>query len=235
MKVDILVFAAHPDDAELGCSATLAKEIAAGKKVAIVDLTQGELGTRGSGELRLVEAAESSKILKTSARENLGFRDGFFKNDEMHQLEIIKKIRHYQPELILINAPEDRHPDHGRASALCTEAIFYSGLRRITTLGNNHEEQAPWRPKNTFHYIQDRKLTPDFIVDVTDYWDIKIASIMAFKSQFYDPQSNEPTSYISSPEFMEFIHARGSEFGHQIGMVRALLNQRVLGLTACLI
>jgi bacillithiol biosynthesis deacetylase BshB1 len=217
MKVDILVFAAHPDDAELGCSATLAKEIASGKKVAIIDLTQGELGTRGSGPLRLLEAEESAKILKLSGRENLGFRDGFFKNDEAHQLEIIKRIRHYQPELILLNAPEDRHPDHGRASALCTEAIFYSGLRRISTLDSDQKEQDPWRPRNVFHYIQDRRLSPDFVVDVTGFWDTKIESIMAFKSQFFDPESNEPTSYISSPEFMEFINGRGAEFGHQIG------------------
>ena len=217
MKIDILVFAAHPDDAELGCSATLAKEITSGKTVAIVDLTQGELGTRGSGPLRLIEAENSAKILRLSARENLGFRDGFFKNDEAHQLEIIKKIRFYQPELILINAPEDRHPDHGRASALCSEAIFYSGLRRVSTLDADGKEQAPWRPKNVYHYIQDRRLTPDFIVDVTGFWDTKIASIMAFKSQFFDPDSNEPTSYISSPEFMEFINGRGAEFGHQIG------------------
>lgn len=217
MKTDILVFAAHPDDAELGCSATLAKEIAAGKKVVIADLTQGELGTRGSGPLRLEEAAASAAILKLAARENLGFSDGFFRNDREHQLEIIRIVRKYQPEIVLLNAPEDRHPDHGRASQLCTEACFYSGLRKVVTYAADGSEQAPWRPKNAFHYIQDRLLKPDFIVDVSDFWDIKTASILAFKSQFFDPESPEPASYISSPEFLEFINSRGAEFGHQIG------------------
>lgn len=218
MKTDILVFAAHPDDAELGCSATIAKEVAAGKKVVIVDLTQGELGTRGSGPLRLEEATASAAILQLTARENLGFRDGFFRNDAEHQLEIIRMVRKYQPEIVLLNAPEDRHPDHGRASRLCTEACFYSGLRKVITYAADGNEQAPWRPGNVFHYIQDRLLKPDLIVDVSDFWDIKIASIMAFKSQFFDPESPEPASYISSPEFLEFINSRGSEFGHQIGV-----------------
>ncbi len=217
MKTDILVFAAHPDDAELGCSGTLAKEIARGKKAVIADLTQGELGTRGSGPLRLEEAAEAAAILKLSARENLGFKDGFFQNDSEHQLKIIQVIRKYRPEIVLLNAPEDRHPDHGRASRLCTEACFYSGLRKIVTYKEDGTEQEPWRPKNAFHYIQDRYLQPDLVVDVTDYWDIKTASVMAFKSQFFDPESREPSSYISSPEFLDFIHSRGLEFGHQIG------------------
>ena len=217
MKTDILVFAAHPDDAELGCSATLAKEIKAGKKVVIIDLTEGELGTRGSGSLRLEEAAASAELLGLFFRENMGFRDGFFINDENHQIEIIRKVRKYQPDLVLLNAPEDRHPDHGRASELCTQAIFLSGLRRIITQDENGNNQTPWRPRNAFHYIQDRNLTPDFIVDVTGYWDIKQKSIMAFKSQFYDPESKEPVSYISSPEFLSYINARGLEFGHQIG------------------
>ncbi len=217
MKTDILVFAAHPDDAELGCSGTLAKEIARGKKAVIADLTQGELGTRGSGSLRLEEAAEAATILKLSARENLGFKDGFFQNDSEHQLKIIQVIRKYRPEIVLLNAPEDRHPDHGRASRLCTEACFYSGLRKIITYAEDGAEQEPWRPKNVFHYIQDRYLQPDLVVDVTDYWDIKTASVMAFKSQFFDPESREPSSYISSPEFLDFIRSRGLEFGHQIG------------------
>lgn len=218
MKTDILVFAAHPDDAELGCSATIAKEVAAGKKVVIADLTHGELGTRGSGPLRLEEAAASAAILKLSARENLGFKDGFFRNDPEHQLEIIRIVRKYQPEIVLLNAPEDRHPDHGRASRLCTEACFYSGLRKVVTYDAEGNEQAPWRPGNAFHYIQDRFLKPDFVVDVSDFWEIKTASIMAFRSQFFDPDSPEPASYISSPEFLEFINSRGSELGHQIGV-----------------
>lgn len=218
MKVDILVFAVHPDDAELGCSGTLAKEIAAGKKVAIVDLTQGELGTRGSGPLRLKEAEAAAKILKLSARENLGFRDGFFVNDEAHKMAVIKMVRKYQPELIIMNAPEDRHPDHGRASKLCTEAVFLSGLRRIETKDEDGELQEPWRPNNVFHYIQDRNLTPDVVVDISDFWDTKIESVLAFKSQFYDPDSEEPESYISTPDFLEYVKARALEHGHQIGV-----------------
>lgn len=217
MKTDILVFAAHPDDAELGCAGTLAKEIAAGKKAVVADLTQGELGTRGSGPLRLQEAAASAAVLGLHARENLGFKDGFFRNDPEHQLEIIRIIRKYQPEIVLMNAPEDRHPDHGRAAQLCTEACFYSGLRKVVTYGSDGKEQAPWRPKNAFHYIQDRFLMPDLVVDVSDFWEIKTASILAFKSQFHDPGSEEPASYISSPEFLQFIHSRGLEFGHQVG------------------
>lgn len=234
MKVDILVFAAHPDDAELGCSATIAKEIAAGKKVAIVDLTSGELGTRGSGPLRLEEAAESSKILKLSARENLGFRDGFFLINESNQLAIISMVRKYRPEVVFLNAPEDRHPDHGRASKLCTKSCFYSGLRRIVTLDKNGKEQEPWRPKNAFHYIQDRHLEPDFVVDVTGFWETKIESVKAFKSQFYDPNSDEPASYISSSEFLEFVNSRGIEFGHQIGTKygEGFIKSKVLGINS---
>lgn len=234
IKADILVFAAHPDDAELGCSATIAKEVSLGRKVVIVDLTIGELGTRGSGLLRINEAEESAKILQLSARENLGFRDGFFKNDEEHQLEIIKMIRKYQPEMVFLNAPEDRHPDHGRAAQLCTEACFYSGLRRIETQDENGTPQKEWRPKNAFHYIQDRYLKPDVVVDVSDFWDVKVASIMAFKSQFFDPNSKEPSSYISSPEFLDFINGRGAELGHQIGSKygEGFVKSKVLGVSS---
>jgi bacillithiol biosynthesis deacetylase BshB1 len=216
--IDLLVFAAHPDDAELGCSGTIAKEVSKGKKVVIVDLTVGELGTRGSGPLRLKEAEEAGKILGLSARENMGFADGFFKNDREHQLALIQVIRKYKPQLVFLNAPEDRHPDHGRASALCTEALFYSGLRRIETRDEAGNLQEPWRPKNAFHYIQDRFLAPDIVVDVSGFWETKQASIMAFKSQFFDPASAEPSSYISSPEFLDFVNSRGAEFGHQIGV-----------------
>jgi N-acetylglucosamine malate deacetylase 1 len=217
MKVDILVFAVHPDDAELSCSGTIAKQIALGKKVAIVDFTAGELGTRGTAEIRLQEAEDSKNILGLHARENLGFRDGFFKNDESHQMELIKIIRKYQPEIILANAVEDRHPDHGRAASLADEACFYSGLRMIKTMLDGQEQQA-WRPKNVFHYIQDRYIEPDFVVDITAQWDVKEASIRAFRSQFFDPNSTEPSSYISSPEFLNFIEARSQEMGHKIGV-----------------
>ena len=217
MKVDILVFAVHPDDAELSCSGTIAKQIALGKKVAIVDFTAGELGTRGTAEIRLQEAEDSKNILGLHARENLGFRDGFFKNDEAHQMELIKIIRKYQPEIILANAVEDRHPDHGRAASLADEACFYSGLRMIKTILDGQEQQA-WRPKNVFHYIQDRYIEPDFVVDITAQWNVKEASIRAFRSQFFDPNSKEPSSYISSPEFLNFIEARSQEIGHKIGV-----------------
>ena len=217
MKVDILVLAVHPDDAELSCSGTIVKQILLGKKVALVDFTAGELGTRGTAEIRLKEADDSKNILQLSARENLGFRDGFFKNDEEHQMALIKMIRKYQPDIVLANAIEDRHPDHGRAALLAQEACFYSGLRMIKT-NINGIEQAAWRPKNLFHYIQDRYIEPDFVVDVTAQWETKVASMKAFKSQFFDPNSPEPSSYISSSEFIEFIEARSREMGHKIGV-----------------
>lgn len=234
MKLDILVFAAHPDDAELGCSATIVKEISLGKKVGIIDLTQGELGTRGNGALRLEEAQNAGKILGLTVRENLGFRDGFFKNDEEHQLAITKIVRKYQPEVVLLNAPEDRHPDHGRASQLCTEACFFSGLRKVVTQGSDGVNQAEWRPKNAFYYIQDRYIKPDFVVDVSDFWSTKLESIMAFKSQFYNPDLDEPMSYISSAEFLEFINARGQEFGHQIGVKygEGFIKSKILGVNS---
>jgi bacillithiol biosynthesis deacetylase BshB1 len=217
MKVDILVMAVHPDDAELSCSGTILKQIALGKKVAIVDFTAGELGTRGTAEIRLAEAQASGKILKLTARENLNFRDGFFKNDEQHQLELIKIIRKYQPEIVIANAIEDRHPDHGRAATLVVEACFYSGLRMIETTDNEGKVQKEWRPKNLFHYIQDRYIEPHFVVDVSEHWNTKVESIKAFKSQFFDPNSPEPASYISSADFIAFIEARSREMGHKIG------------------
>lgn len=217
-KVDILVFSVHPDDAELSCSGTIAKHIASGYKIAMVDFTAGDLGTRGTPETRIQEAKISATILGLAARENLNFRDGFFKNDEEHQKIIIQVIRKFQPEIVLSNAIEDRHPDHGRASALSTEACFYSGLRMIKTYHKNGKEQEAWRPKSVYNYIQDRYIEPDFVVDITDYWNIKEASIRAFKSQFFDPQNAEPSSYISSPEFMNFVKARSEEMGHKIGV-----------------
>lgn len=216
MKLDLLVLAVHPDDAELGCSGTILKHIALGKKVGIVDFTRGELGTRGSAEIRDVEAAESAKILGLHARENLRFRDGFFKNDEAHQLEIIKVIRKYQPEIILTNALHDRHPDHGRAGDLSNDAIFYSGLRRIETELDGVAQQE-WRPRLVFQYIQDRYIKPDMIVDISDFMEKKIESIRAFKTQFDSPDDSAPQTYISSPEFLESVIGRAREFGKSIG------------------
>jgi N-acetylglucosamine malate deacetylase 1 len=213
MKLDILVMAAHPDDAELSCAGTILKHIAAGKKVGIVDFTRGELGTRGTPEIRLQESADATKIIGLHARENLGIRDGFFQNDEETQLKLIEVIRKYQPEIVLANALEDRHPDHGKGAQLAIDACFLSGLRQIKT-GN----LPAWRPAQVYHYIQDRYLEPDFVVDISAHWDQKEAAIRAFKSQFFDPTSAEPASYISSPDFLNFINARAMEMGHKIGV-----------------
>ncbi|MDZ4668038.1 MAG: bacillithiol biosynthesis deacetylase BshB1 [bacterium] len=217
MKADILVFAAHPDDAELACSGTILAHIALGKTVVIVDLTQGELGTRGSAELRAEEARESSKILGIQARENLGFRDGFFVKDESHLLKVIEMIRKYQPEIVLANAESDRHIDHGRAADLVHDACFLSGLKKIET-NYQGETQVVWRPKNVFHFIQDRFITPDIIFDITPFYDKKMESIRAFKSQFFNPNSAEPQTPISTPEFMEYVQGRCVEFGRRIGV-----------------
>ena len=213
MKLDILVMAAHPDDAELSCAGTILKHIAAGKKVGIVDFTRGELGTRGTPEIRLQESADATKILGLHARENLGIRDGFFRNDEETQLKLIEVIRKYQPDIVLANALEDRHPDHGKGAQLAIDACFLSGLRQIKT-----GDLPAWRPAQVYHYIQDRYLEPDFVVDISSQWDKKEAAIRAFKSQFFDPNSSEPASYISSPDFLNFIQARAMEMGHKIGV-----------------
>ncbi|WP_373493689.1 bacillithiol biosynthesis deacetylase BshB1, partial [Aquiflexum sp.] len=197
MKLDILVIAAHPDDAELSCSGTIASHISKGYKVGIVDLTQGEMGTRGTPEMRLIEAENSSAALGLSARENLNFRDIFFKDDDEHQIELIKMIRKYRPDIVLANAVSDRHPDHGKGGSLVSNACFMSGLRKIETSYEN-SSQSPWRPKNVYHYIQNNYIKPDFVVDITDFWNLKLNSIKAFKSQFYDPENKEPASFISS-------------------------------------
>lgn len=217
MKLDILALAAHPDDVELSCAGTLIKAVKQGKKAGIIDFTQGELGTRGTPEQRLKEASDSAEIMGLHARENLGFRDGFFKNDEEHQLALIKMIRKYKPEIVLANAIKDRHPDHARASDLAREACFLSGLTMIKT---EHEgvEQDAWRPKNVYHYIQSIPHDPDFTVDVSDEWETKLKAMKAFKSQFYDPNSDEPETYISSPEFWDMIDSRGIHLGHEIGV-----------------
>lgn len=215
MKLDILVIAAHPDDAELACSGTIAAQIAKGYKVGILDLTKGEMGTRGTPELRLQESEAASKIMGISVRENLGFKDIFFKDDDSHRLEIVKIIRKYKPEIVLANAITDRHPDHGKGSAVASNACFMSGLRKIETELEG-SVQDPWRPKHVYHYIQNNFIKPDFVVDITDFWETKIESIKAFRSQFYDPNNKEPQSFISSEEFLDFIEARSREFGHSI-------------------
>lgn len=230
MKLDILVFAVHPDDAELGCSGTILKHIALGKKVGIVDFTRGELGTRGSAEIRDEEAADSAKILGLHARENLRFKDGFFQNNEAHQLEVIKMVRKYQPEIIFTNALHDRHPDHGRAGDLANDAIFLSGLRRIETKLDG-QKQEPWRPRLVLQYIQDRYIQPDILVDITEVMEQKIASIRAFKTQFDSPDTSEPQTYISSPEFLEAVISRAREFGKSIGATYAegFTSRKLLG------
>ncbi|WP_396211540.1 bacillithiol biosynthesis deacetylase BshB1 [Flavobacterium sp.] len=220
MKLDILAFGAHPDDVELSCSGTIAKEISLGKKVGIIDLTRGELGTRGSAEIRDVEAANAAKILGVHVRENLNMRDGFFVNDEKHQLEIIKMIRKYKPEIVLCNAIDDRHIDHGKGSKLVSDACFLSGLRRIETQLENVNQEV-WRPKVVYHYIQWKVLEPDFVVDITGFMDIKEQSILAYSSQFYDPNSNEPESPISSKNFLDSVRYRANDLGRIVGVESA--------------
>lgn len=231
MKLDILVFAVHPDDAELGCSGTILKYIAAGKKVGIVDLTRGELGTRGTAETRDQESVDSTKILGLHVRENLGMRDGFFRNDEEHQLQIIRMIRKYTPEIVLCNALHDRHPDHGRASELVYDAFFLSGLPKIETQLDQHEQEA-FRPRLLLNYIQDRYIEPDIIVDVSEFWDKKLECIRAFKTQFFDANSNEPETYISSPDFLKVIEARSRELGKSIAAVHGegFTSKKLLGI-----
>lgn len=214
-KLDILVIAAHPDDAELGCSGTIAKQVAKGNKVGIVDLTHGEMGTRGTPELRLQEAEKAAHILGLAARENMGFQDVFFKDDAEHQLKLVQVIRKYQPEIVLANAITDRHPDHGKGSSLASNACFMSGLTKIETWQGD-VKQAAWRPKFVYHYLQNNYIQPDFIVDISEHWDTKVQSIAAFGSQFFDPKSQEPASFISSPDFLPFIESRARELGHRI-------------------
>ncbi|MDN5204908.1 bacillithiol biosynthesis deacetylase BshB1 [Fulvivirgaceae bacterium BMA10] len=218
MKLDVLVLAAHPDDAELSCSGTILSHIDQGKKVGIVDLTRGEMGTRGTPEIRMQEAEASSKILGLSARENLGLEDVHFTVDKEHKLEVVKMIRKYQPEIILANAISDRHPDHAKGAKLASEANFMAGLKMIETTSDDGIEQDAWKAKVIYHYVQNNYIVPDLVVDISPYWEKKLASIKAFKSQFYDPNSTEPESFISSAEFLEFIEARAKEYGHSIGV-----------------
>ncbi|MCK0145502.1 bacillithiol biosynthesis deacetylase BshB1 [Arenibacter sp. F26102] len=222
MKLDILVFGAHPDDAELGAGATIAKEVANGKKVGIVDLTRGELGTRGSAEIRDKEAAVAAHILGVVIRENMEFADGFFSNDKKHQLEIIKMIRKYRPETVLCNAIEDRHIDHAKGSKLVSDACFLSGLIKIDTKIDGEELwQDAWRPKFVYHYIQWKNIEPDFVVDVTEFIDTKVKAIMAYSSQFYDPKSKEPETPISSKNFVDSVVYRSRDLGRMVGVSNA--------------
>lgn len=230
MKLDLLAVGVHPDDVELGCSGTLMKQIDAGYKAGILDLTQGELGTRGTVQDRQKEATAAAKILRVSTRENLSFKDGFFKNDEEHQLEVIKMIRKYQPEVVFANAKYDRHPDHARAAKLVRDACFLSGLSKVNTKLNGVTQKA-WRPKAVYHYIQAIHHEPHFVVDVTKYFDRKLKAVLAFKSQFYNQKSKEPKTFISSPEFLEFVKARAIHFGVPVGVkyAEAFTVNRIIG------
>lgn len=216
MKLDLLAFAAHPDDVELSCAGTMIKQMQAGYKTGIIDLTRGELGTRGSAAIREQEAALATKILGLSVRDNLNMRDGYFEVSEENKLAIVKMIRKYKPEVILANAPSDRHPDHGRASKLVSDACFLSGLVKVST-SMDGKEQEIWRPRAVYFYIQDRRLNPDFIVDVSDVMEKRIEAIMTFSSQFYNPASTEPDTAISSKQFLEGLKSRALEFGRLIG------------------
>jgi bacillithiol biosynthesis deacetylase BshB1 len=218
MKLDVLAIGAHPDDVELGCSGTLINEIKKGKKAGIIDLTQGEMGTRGTVETRYNEAKEAAKIIGVDVRENLKLRDGFFLNDETNQLKLIKSLRHYQPEIVIGNILEDRHPDHGRAGHLIYDACFLSGLSKIGTKNEDGSPQEKWRPKYLLHYLQDRFYEPDLIVDVTEVWEQRLKSIKAYKTQFHNTDSQQPQTYISSPEFLEAIIARARLLGKRIGV-----------------
>lgn len=216
MKLDILAIGAHPDDVEMSCGATIAKEISLGKKVGILDLTRGELGTRGSVEIRKEEAEAAAKILGVLVRDNLGLADGFFKNDRASQMEVIKMVRKYQPDIILCNAVDDRHIDHGKGSKLVSDACFLSGLPKIETQLDG-KSQMVWRPKFVYHYIQWKELAPDFVVDVTGFMETKLAAVFAYKSQFYNEGSKEPETPISSKNTMESLSYRNRNFGRLIG------------------
>ncbi len=229
-KLDILAIAAHPDDVELSCAGILISHIKQGRKAGIVDLTRGEMGTRGSAQQREEEATAAAEVMGLSARENLELPDAFFANDQESQLTVMKAIRKYRPDIVITNAPYDRHPDHGRASRLVEEAFFKSGLAKVPTVDEEGEQQ-PWRPKKLYHMIQSVSLTPDFIVDISDSHEQKIEAIKAYKSQFFDPNSSEPETYISKPEFLNMIEARAIEFGHRIGVKygEGLMHSQYLG------
>ena len=217
MKVDILAFGVHPDDVELGCSGTIIASIAQGKKVAVIDLTRGELGTRGTTETRKAEATNAAQVMDLHARENLEMADGFFQNDETNVRKVITAIRKYRPEIVLCNAPEDRHPDHGRSSKLVADAAFLAGLRKIETLLDDKKQEA-WRPAYVFHYIQDRYLKPDFVFDISNYHDKKIEAILCYTTQFNSTHDSQPQTYISTPDFIDTIKSRALMLGKRIGV-----------------
>ena len=233
MKLDILAFGVHPDDVELGCSGTLMMAIAEGKKVGIIDLTRGELGTRGSAAIRMQEATRAAEIMQVAVRENLGMADGFFSNDEAHQRLVIAAIRQFQPNIVLANAPEDRHPDHGRSAKLVSDAAFLAGLRKISTQQNGIEQSA-WRPSYVFHYIQDRFIQPSFVMDISPVMDRKMEAVLAYGTQFNSVGTNEPTTYISTPQFLETVKARAMMLGKRIGVAYAegYISEKILGLSS---
>lgn len=232
MKLDVLAIGSHPDDVELGCSGTLIKEVQKGKKVGIIDLTQGELGTRGTVETRYEESARASMIMGISVRENLKMRDGFFRNDEEHQLQLIRVLRKYQPEIVIGNILEDRHPDHGKGGWLTYDACFLAGLRQIKTKDDAGKDQEKWRPKILLHYIQDRFFEPDIILDVSDVWEQRMDSIKAYSSQFYSADSKEPSTYLSNPEFIDALTSRARLLGKRIGVKYAegFLSKKSIGI-----
>jgi N-acetylglucosamine malate deacetylase 1 len=235
MKLDILAIAVHPDDVELGCAGVLMAEKLKGKKTGVLDLTRGELGTRGTPELRLMESSKAASIMQLNARENAGMADGFFRNDEEHQRILVKYIRKYQPEIVIANALDDRHPDHGRAGHLISDSCFLSGLRKVETIGDDHQQQLHWRPKYVLHMIQDRYYNPTFVYDISAVFDRKIESIQAYSSQFHSSSygEDEPQTYISTPEFLNAIIGRHAMFGKMIGVSYAegFISEKMIGIS----
>ena len=231
MKLDVMAIGAHPDDVELSCAGVILVEKNNGKKTGIIDLTQGELGSRGTAETRKKEAADAAKILGVEIRENLGMDDGFFANDQAHQIKIIEAIRKYQPEIILCNAPQDRHPDHGRSAKLVSDAAFLSGLLKIETKADGLAQQH-WRPKYVLHYIQDRFLQPNFVVDITTVFEKKLESIKAYATQFHNPAVDGPQTYISTPDFLDSIIYRSKMLGKMIGVKYAegFISEKMIGI-----
>lgn len=234
MQLNILAFGVHPDDVELSCSGTLLAAIAEGKKVGIIDLTRGELGTRGNGETRAIEAARAAEILGVHHRENLGMADGFFLHNELNTRKIIEVVRRFKPSIILANAPEDRHPDHGRSAKLVTDAAFLSGLKKIVTQDADNKSQEPWRPTYLFHYVQDRLLEPDFVVDISKFYAQKMDSIKAYTTQFHNDELNEPQTYISTPRFLETVQGRDMQMGKRIGVdyAEGYITEKTIGISS---
>ena len=234
MKLDILAFGAHPDDIELACAGTLMKSIDEGKKVGIIDLTRGELGTRGDADTRTAEAAAAAKVMGVHLRENLNLKDAFFMNDEDTLKKIVTVIRKYKPVIVLCNAPQDRHPDHGKSAKLIADAAFLSGLRKIETFDGSIQQEA-WKPSYVFNYLQDQYLQPTFLVDVSCYQDRKIEAILCYKSQFFNPEnSGEPQTYISSPIFLEALKGKEAGFGKQVGVgyAEGFISQKLLAISS---